>query len=164
MTADHDEHIEALAAAFVGRRVVVAAFGDGALGAALGRALVDAGVEVHLVTAEPAGAGRGFASVTACDPASAGAITDAMDRIGAVVQDVFECGRVEATDPPAIAALAGAARPLMRVGGAIVGETTPAVEAFVRDHAADFLTDDIRLVATPAAAGAMLRAAAPGLA
>ncbi|HEY1737882.1 MAG TPA: hypothetical protein VGI86_04195 [Acidimicrobiia bacterium] len=144
----------------MGRRTVVVTSGDGEAAPAVIAALVEAGVEVHVVAGEHGARSGGVASWNVCDLGSVEALDGALARIGAVIQHVFHC---EPT-PAAFAAVAEGARPLMPVGGSIVAVDAreAGVDEFVRAHAGDFAGGNIHLLC--ATAGGALHAGALGLA
>src|SRR3954470_21590010 len=132
----------ALGERYVARRTVLLVAGSPSVGDVVERALVSSGVEVHLVTTF-ANIGRrpGVASQNFCDLVTPEAISEAIDRIGAVVQNVFHCAAPRPDYPAteewhAFPTVAEAVRPLMLTGGVIVGvgPSDPVVDNFVRDH------------------------------
>jgi hypothetical protein len=148
------------AARYAGRRTLVVADASPELAALVGPPLVAAGVEVHVVTGDAA-APRwpGVASWNLCDLDSDDAVTAAVERVGAVLQNVFHC----APALEAFAAVALATRPLMPVGGSIVGVGASArADDFVHQHAEEFAADGIRLLT--AGPDNALEAGLPGLA
>jgi len=152
--------VSAIAERYVGRRVVLVVGGTTAVGDAVERPLVAAGVEVHVVSDGTVGRQPGVASWTVCELGSIDAVGAAIEHIGAVVQDLFCCW----PGTEAVRVVVETVEPLMHVGGSIVvvDPVGPEVEEFVATRAADLAAAGIRLVS--ATADGALAAGAPGLA
>ncbi|MGH8978575.1 MAG: SDR family NAD(P)-dependent oxidoreductase, partial [Acidimicrobiia bacterium] len=83
---------------YTGKRVIVTGAASG-IGAATTTLLVELGAEVHTLDLRKPDV-AGFASFTECDLREPQQIDAAVDRIGSVVNMLFNCAGVSDSDPP----------------------------------------------------------------
>lgn len=83
---------------YAGKRVIVAGAASG-MGAATARILVDLGAEVHAIDIKKPDL-PGLASYTECDLREPAQIDAAVERVGAVVNMLFNCAGLPNTFPP----------------------------------------------------------------
>lgn len=127
---------------YAGRRVVVTGAASG-IGAATARVLVDVGAEVHAIGTQRRSL-SGLASFTEADERDVAQFDAALDRIGSVVNALFDCaGTLEP------ARVVDGVVPLM-IDGAAIATLAPDADGFVRERAAELAKAGVRINAVHA--------------
>jgi NAD(P)-dependent dehydrogenase (short-subunit alcohol dehydrogenase family) len=126
---------------YSGRRVIVTGAVSGVGGIVIAR-LVDLGAEVHAID-ERRPKQPGIASYTDADLREAAEITAAVERIGAIVNDLFHCADEHAD----FARMVEQVVPIMRVEGSAIAAvaSSDAVPSYVKAQAEGLAARGIRI-------------------
>jgi NAD(P)-dependent dehydrogenase (short-subunit alcohol dehydrogenase family) len=144
---------------YAGKRVIVTGAASG-VGEATSKLLVELGAEVHAVDLRKPEI-SGLASFTEADPREPRQIDAAVDRIGAIVNALFECASVPDREHVAAAARHVTERvvPLMvegsAVGSVVFGdEVTDEYDEYIASRAAPFAQHGVRINGVHVGSGA----------